>query len=1341
MKINLDSVFNLEPEQAVGFFADKGLKPSFDWRDMVGQEHDTAFTVAKMMDNDLLETTQGLLKQSIKNGDSFRQFKEGLIPKLVEKGWWGRAEMLDPLTGLVSEVQLGSVSRLDTIFRTNLQSAYSTGKWETIERNAKTAPYLMYVAVDDGRTRPEHSQFDGLVLRWDNPFWKTHYPPNGWNCRCGVIQLSELEVKEMGLKVATNPPPIKQSKWVNPRTGKTHTILDGTDPGWNHNPGVERVKALKQVYEEKINALPAELKKAATKGAGQTDVVAKAAVMADKAKYAKIDPNVTSAAKAKKALQQAESQKSLGKLEDILQNPKGQTLKNKALKKELAGGKVISIDSATDLLKTVEDIAKAEQAKASAAAKLSGYKKKVLGGKIPSPSETAAFKALTPDEQKVFLAKIEKEMPKPEPVPITPKPAFDKDAYLAKLIADEGGDRIDLDRLPTINVSGGMGGKPTVPTPPKTITSASAKEILDEILDFPDDFPDASVYLDMEISKGLAISKTNAVKVLKELEKNVGEVTSKTSAGKFLINNERAKQAITPKAPITPKPAGGLKEGNLTQIGGQKGSNEGGLYRDTTTGKTYYIKVPQTPDHAYNEMIAGRLYQAAGIDTPKMQTLAWGKGRIAVASEIIEDLSEGGYSTNWKTIKGAHQGFVADAWLANWDVVGLGFDNLLIKGKSAIRLDTGGALFYRAQGAKKPGFGAVVTELDTLIDKSINPQSAAVFNGMTNKSLLDGAKAVAAVTNQQIDDILKSVAMSAPMKKELAETLKARRDYIAEKLLPAKKVTPVAVKKQVQAQLTSEIKTVLKSIDDKAIVINNKLKTGKMTIQQSINMAKYWIEVQLDEIIINLGGKVSPATLDRLLGSYGGTGKYLLQVAKGDRTASNTPPLYTGKIELSKSMAAVKAQKVEVAKVGKITPPDFEERANLTLTGKVKIPLRELQKSAEFINDTAFRYINQGKPYTPWFGKRMAQWSDEMSEAIKIANTTLDPASAKVFSDGLNALHKRLKTVVGYKLGAQPSKGMYDPMPTIDASKLRSTKEMIAAQVAIEKKNFELDVKLFGEKANLLQYIDETLTAQTAVVTNVMPRGSLTEFKKTTGKKVAGTTVEQSATTAYTSSTYTELNAVSRAMVIYNNDIEKVIQNRDKHPEIKGLDYMKPDSIRAHHEVNKAVNNFLIKNERNARDVLPYATINSSNDSMIRGARSKLLENLKKDGHPDLETAVFRGMASWGDTMNRNKIYADFYTPGNKIRLNSTTSTGVAVDKAWAGDIQIAIKDARGVYYETLSANEHELEFIIRAGAVFEVESVATLTKKGEKVKFAVLRMLDDTEIPAGNILEYALTD
>ena len=48
-------------------------------------------------------------------------------------------------------------------------------------------------------------------------------------------------------------------------------------------------------------------------------------------------------------------------------------------------------------------------------------------------------------------------------------------------------------------------------------------------------------------------------------------------------------------------------------------------------------------------------------------------------------------------------GFLADAWLANWDVVGLAADNIVTgPGKKAYRIDVGGSLIFRAQGKGKP---------------------------------------------------------------------------------------------------------------------------------------------------------------------------------------------------------------------------------------------------------------------------------------------------------------------------------------------------------------------------------------------------------------------------------------------------------------------------------------------------------------------------------------------------------------------------------------------------------------------------------------------------------------
>ncbi len=49
-----------------------------------------------------------------------------------------------------------------------------------------THPYLEYVTARDGHVRPEHQALDGIILPIDDPFWKSYYPPNGWNCRCTV---------------------------------------------------------------------------------------------------------------------------------------------------------------------------------------------------------------------------------------------------------------------------------------------------------------------------------------------------------------------------------------------------------------------------------------------------------------------------------------------------------------------------------------------------------------------------------------------------------------------------------------------------------------------------------------------------------------------------------------------------------------------------------------------------------------------------------------------------------------------------------------------------------------------------------------------------------------------------------------------------------------------------------------------------------------------------------------------------------------------------------------------------------------------------------------------------
>ena len=70
-------------------------------------------------------------------------------------------------------------------------------QWTEIERDAEALPYLRYVTARDERVRDEHKAWDGITLPVKHPFWRTHTPLNGWNCRCSVVQLSDFDAPEI----------------------------------------------------------------------------------------------------------------------------------------------------------------------------------------------------------------------------------------------------------------------------------------------------------------------------------------------------------------------------------------------------------------------------------------------------------------------------------------------------------------------------------------------------------------------------------------------------------------------------------------------------------------------------------------------------------------------------------------------------------------------------------------------------------------------------------------------------------------------------------------------------------------------------------------------------------------------------------------------------------------------------------------------------------------------------------------------------------------------------------------------------------------------------------------
>lgn len=225
----------LPPEAAIERFRRKLDELSFDWRDVWHEEHAKAFTVAKVMRQDILDEIRAAVDEAIAEGITWEEFKRRLRPILIEKGWWGRAPMTDPLTGVTREVQLGSPRRLRIIFDTNLRTSYAAGHWERIQAVKHTRPYLRYVAILDDRTRPQHRAWHNTILPVDHPWWETHFPPNGWNCRCTVQSLTQREAAELG---GVSPDPVVTTRrWINRRTGAIEEVPVGIDPGFGYHVG------------------------------------------------------------------------------------------------------------------------------------------------------------------------------------------------------------------------------------------------------------------------------------------------------------------------------------------------------------------------------------------------------------------------------------------------------------------------------------------------------------------------------------------------------------------------------------------------------------------------------------------------------------------------------------------------------------------------------------------------------------------------------------------------------------------------------------------------------------------------------------------------------------------------------------------------------------------------------------------------------------------------------------------------------------------------------------------------------------------------------------------------
>jgi len=165
---------------------DPSLRISFDLipREAVEFLRRRAFWISGMKNQEILDAIQGRLEAALKEGRSYRDFQREVSPLLDTLGLSGP----EP-------------ARMQTVFRTNIFSAYTVGQMEQVVGMHDRFPLWRYVAIKDDRTRPSHRALDGQVFRvGEGPI-----PPIDFNCRCTMQFLHQFEVEREQPPIVEDP--------------------------------------------------------------------------------------------------------------------------------------------------------------------------------------------------------------------------------------------------------------------------------------------------------------------------------------------------------------------------------------------------------------------------------------------------------------------------------------------------------------------------------------------------------------------------------------------------------------------------------------------------------------------------------------------------------------------------------------------------------------------------------------------------------------------------------------------------------------------------------------------------------------------------------------------------------------------------------------------------------------------------------------------------------------------------------------------------------------------------------------------------------------------------------
>lgn len=223
--------FSLPFAEQIEFFRRKLNLPTQHWTDIYSKQHDWAFVVAGANRNAIVSDFRSAIEKVIADGGTLEDFRKDFDSIVTKHGW---------------SYNGGRNWRSRVIYETNLNSSYMAGRHQQMLAVSERRPFWRYVHSGSENPRHDHLSWNNLVLRHDDPWWQTHYPPCGWGCDCRVQALNERDINRLGLTIGTAPADEWETREIgkrNPMGPRRVRVPKGVDPGFEHVPGKSRLES------------------------------------------------------------------------------------------------------------------------------------------------------------------------------------------------------------------------------------------------------------------------------------------------------------------------------------------------------------------------------------------------------------------------------------------------------------------------------------------------------------------------------------------------------------------------------------------------------------------------------------------------------------------------------------------------------------------------------------------------------------------------------------------------------------------------------------------------------------------------------------------------------------------------------------------------------------------------------------------------------------------------------------------------------------------------------------------------------------------------------------------